>query len=478
MKKRSILIILLLSCFFYLPLQMHAEAETLGDLYDELEDLKAQKEAQENEKEMYKELIKFENGVFAMTEDALCASLGTLTKLLEKHYGCPAILLIDEYDVPLDKAFHAGFYDEMVSLIKDLLSIALKSNSALQFAVLTGCLRISKESIFTGLNNLKVFSVTDVQFDEYFGFTDDEVKEMLDYYGFIDKFAEVKEWYDGYQFGNVSVYCPWDVIMYGHDLRVNPNARPKAYWINTSSNSIVKRFIHKATKRTQNEIEKLIAGEAVWKKIHQDLTYNELDKSIDHVWSVLFVTGYLTQIQRNYDEDKYLLAIPNKEIRQIFVQQIKEWFSEIAVQDMSSIHTFANAFQVGDVETIEEMFTSYLKKTISIRDTSVAKPKKENFYHGILLGLFAPMGDWLVSSNAESGEGYSDILIEIPDDEIGIVIEVKYGDRDKLEDACQEALKQIEDKNYVERLEDNGMETIFKYGIGCFNKKCKVILGK
>ena len=240
----------------------------------------------------------------------------------------------------------------------------------------------------------------------------------------------------------------------------------------------MKRFIHKATKRTQNEIEKLIAGEAVWKKVHQDLTYNELDQSIDHVWSVLFVTGYLTQVEHNYDEDKYLLAIPNKEIRQIFVEQIKEWFSEITVQDMSSIHAFANAFKIGDVETIEEMFTSYLKKTISIRDTNVAKPKKENFYHGILLGLFAPMGDWIVSSNAESGEGYSDILIEIPDDEIGIVIEVKYGERDKLEDACQEALEQIEDRNYAEKLEDHGMETILKYGIGCYQKKCKVVLGK
>lgn len=428
------------------------------------------------EKAMYKELLKFENGVFAMTEDALCGSLCTLTKLLEKHYGSAVVLLVDEYDVPLDKAFHAGFYNEMVTLIRDLLSIALKSNPSLQFAVLTGCLRISKESIFTGLNNLKVFSITDVQFDEYFGFTDKEVKEMLEYYGYLDHFHEVKEWYDGYKFGNVSVYCPWDVIMYGYELRTNPDAEPQAYWINTSSNSIVKRFIHKATKRTQNEIEKLIAGEGVWKSVHQDLTYNELDKSIDHLWSVLFTTGYLTQSERN--GKNYLLTIPNKEVQQIFIEQVKEWFSEITVQDMSSIYAFANAFKIGDVETIEEMFTSYLKKTISIRDTSVAKSKKENFYHGILLGLFAPMGDWIVSSNAESGEGYSDILIEIPDDEIGIVIEVKYGDKGQLEDACQEALKQIEEKNYVERLEDNGMETIFKYGIGCYQKKCKVILGE
>ncbi len=426
------------------------------------------------EKEEYKALLKREHGELAMSADTLKASLQTLTKLLEKHYGCQVILLIDEYDVPLDKSFHAGYYNEMIDLIRNMLSKVLKSNTSLKFSVLTGCLRISKESIFTGLNNLKVFSIMDVQFDEYFGFTDDEVKEMLEYYDLLDKFDMVKEWYDGYRFGNVSVYCPWDVIMYGYDLRTDSDMKPKAYWINTSSNSIVKRFIYRASKSTQKEIEKLIAGEAIWKEIHQDLTYNELDKTIDHLWSVLFMTGYLTQMEKK-DDGKYLISIPNKEIRQIFIRQVKEWFSEITVVDMSSIHMFANAFKTGDVETIENMFHAYLKKAISIRDTSVAKPKKENFYHGILLGLFAPMGDWLISSNAESGDGYSDILIET-EDETGIIIEVKYGEKGKLDEACMEALQQIEDRKYVEKLEDDGMEKILKYGIGCYKKRCKVIL--
>ena len=429
------------------------------------------------QKDMYRALIQMKDGMFQMSDTVLETSLHTLTLLLEKHYGCPVILLIDEYDVPLDKAFHAGFYDEMVSLIRNLLSTALKSNQALKFAVLTGCLRISKESIFTGLNNLQVYSIMDKQFEEHFGFTDDEVKKMLDYYGLSDKFVITKEWYDGYQFGNLSVYCPWDVIKYAHDLRADSNAKPKAYWINTSSNSIVKRFVHRATKQTQKEIEKLIAGEGVWKEVRQNITYNELDKTIDHLWSVLFMTGYLTQIEQK-DDDKYLLVIPNKEVRQIFVQQVKEWFSEITVQDMSSIHAFANAFKTGDAETIEQMFTSYLKKTISIRDSSVPTAKKENFYHGILLGLFAPMEDWIVSSNVETGDGYSDIVVEIEDDEIGIIIEVKYGDKGALDTACVNALEQIEDRNYVEILEDHGMQTIFKYGIGCYHKRCKVVMGK
>ena len=258
--------------------------------------------------------------------------------------------------------------------------------------------------------------------------------------------------------------------MYAYDLRTNPNARPKAYWINTSSNSIVKRFVHRATKQTQKELEKLIAGEGVWKEVRQNITYDELDKTIDHLWSVLFMTGYLTQAEQK-DDDKYLLVIPNKEVRKIFVQQVKEWFSEITVQDMSSIHAF-------DVETIEQMFTFYLKKTISIRDNSVPTAKKENFYHGILLGLFAPMADWVVSSNVEAGDGYSDILIEIEDDDIGIIIEVKYGDKGALDTACAEALEQIESRNYVEKLLDDEMETIFKYGIGCYHKRCKVVMGE
>jgi len=429
---------------------------------------------EEMHKNLYRGLIEVENGLFTMSNEVLKTSIHTLTMLLELHYKCPVILLIDEYDVPLDKAFQGGFYDKMLSLIRSMLSIVLKTNKSLEFAVLTGCLRIAKESIFTGLNNFKTFSLTDVRFDEYFGFTDEEVKQMLVYYDLLDKFAEIKEWYDGYTFGSVSVYCPWDVINYCEDLLEDANTKPKTYWMNTSGNTIVKRFIHKANRNTQKEIENLIAGESVWKTIKQELTYNELDSTIENLWSVLYLTGYLTSVDKK-DDKTLLLAIPNREIREIFVQQIQEWFSELTMQDMSSIHAFAYAFKTGDVETIENMFNTYLKKTISIRDNSVAKAKKENFYHGILLGLFAPMGDWLISSNAESGEGYSDILIET-EDEIGIVIEVKYGDRGKLDDACKNAMAQIEKKNYVQKLEDAGMEKILKYGVGCYQKKCKVIL--
>ena len=340
---------------------------------------------------------------------------------------------------------------------------------------MTGCLRVSKESIFTGLNNPKILSITTVRFDEYFGFTDKEVKKLLSDYDLDQYYDTVKQWYDGYRFGEMDVYCPWDVISYCDELREDLDAEPQAYWAHTSDNSIVKRFIQKATKQTKNEIEQLIAGESIIKEVHQELTYNELDKSIDNLWSVLFTTGYLTQYKKITGK-KYELVIPNLEIRQIFITQVQEWFRDIVRQNSPVLKAFCEAFLKRDEKAIEEQFNDYLMKTISIRDTSVQKAKKENFYHGILLGLLSYREDWVVISNAEAGEGYSDILIEMEEKKIGIVIEVKYAENDTLDTACQEALMQIEEKRYAERLLKDEMTTIIKYGIACCKKHCKVMM--
>ena len=410
---------------------------------------------------------------YKQSEELLKGSLLTLSQLLQKHNGQKVILLIDEYDVPLDKAEQYGYYEEMVLLLRSFLGQALKTNESLYFAVLTGCLRIAKESIFTGLNNFNVFSIMDVWFDEYFGFSDEEVKKMLEYYGLEEKYSQIREWYDGYRFGNTDVYCPWDVINYVNLLRKEPEALPRAYWINTSGNNIIRRFLQMSTAKTRREVESLIAGETVRKKVNQELTYRELYGTIDHVWSVLFTTGYLTSRGRS-GEEEYLLAIPNQEIRKIFQEQVMEWFQENARKDRLGLKEFCSAFARGDGETVEKQFTTYLKKTISIRDTSVRKGKKENFYHGILLGLLSSREDWDVDSNGEAGEGYSDIQVEIEEESIGIVIEVKYVEGPGLETGCREALEQIERKQYDMRLREDGMNTIFKYGIACQRKSCKV----
>lgn len=424
--------------------------------------------------ESYKALLRVgETGDFLMSDTAMEKALLRLSSLLCKHYGKQVILLIDEYDVPLDKAFQYGYYDEMVSLIRNMFGNALKTNPNLYFAVLTGCLRISKESIFTGLNNLKVLTLTDVRFDEYFGFTDSEVKDMLEYYGLSEHYGEVKEWYDGYRFGNVEVYCPWDVINYCDLLKADPNALPQDYWSNTSGNAMVRRFIDKADTRTRDEIERLIAGDEIVKEIHQELTYNELDSSIENLWSVLFTTGYLTQ--RGQEEKKYRLAIPNNEIRELFISQIREWFRDVSRKDGETLNQFCEAFPEQNPEKIEEIFSDYLWNTISIRDT--ASSKKENFYHGILLGLLGYKSNWLVKSNAESGLGYSDILVEVPKNRTGIVIELKYAEDGNMDDACEKALQQIEDRDYAAKLKDDGMRNIIKYGIACYKKNCKVMLG-
>ena len=424
--------------------------------------------------ESYKALLRVgETGDFLMSDTAMEKALLRLSSLLCKHYGKQVILLIDEYDVPLDKAFQYGYYDEMVSLIRNMFGNALKTNPNLYFAVLTGCLRISKESIFTGLNNLKVLTLTDVRFDEYFGFTDSEVKDMLEYYGLSEHYGEVKEWYDGYRFGNVEVYCPWDVINYCDLLKANPNALPQDYWSNTSGNAMVRRFIDKADTRTRDEIERLIAGDEIVKEIHQELTYNELDSSIENLWSVLFTTGYLTQ--RGQEGKKYRLAIPNNEIRELFISQIREWFRDVSRKDGETLNQFCEAFPDLNPKKIEEIFSDYLWNTISIRDT--ASSKKENFYHGILLGLLGYKSNWLVKSNAESGFGYSDILVEVPKNRTGIVIELKYAEDGNMDAACEKALQQIEDRDYAAKLKDDGMRNIIKYGIACYKKNCKVMLG-
>ena len=402
-------------------------------------------------------------------------SIRKLSQLLYKHHGKKAVIIIDEYDVPLDKAYQNGYYREMVSLIRGLFGQALKTNDYLQFAFLTGCLRVSKESIFTGLNNFKVLSIMDSRFDEQFGFTDDEVKNLLTSYGLSSHFPETKEWYDGYHFGNADVYCPWDVINYVDELNYDQTVEPQDYWSNSSGNAIVRRLIDKADVQTKDEIERLIAGECIEKEISQELTYDELDKNIGNLWSVLFTTGYLTKQGRTAD-GKIRLAIPNKEIKNLFIKKIREWFRDTSANDGKRLEEFCNAFLEKNTEKIEQLFGEYLWNTISIRDTAVAKEKKENFYHGILLGLLGYKANWLIKSNAESGTGYRDILVEVPNNRTGIVIELKYAGNGDLDAACAEALKQMEEKSYVDKLKQDGMRNFIKYGIACFKKDCRVVI--
>ena len=410
-----------------------------------------------------------------MKEGTLCSSLKVLSELLEKHHGSKVILLIDEYDVPLAKAFEREYYDQMVLFIRNMFEYALKTNESLKFAVLTGCMRISKESIFTGLNNLKVLSVAEVQFDEAFGFTDKEVRELLEYYELSDHYNEIREWYDGYQFGNAEVYCPWDVINYCDALRVEPDAQPKNYWSNTSSNEAVRRFIQESDKASvRREIENLVAGEVIKKEIHQELTYKDMYASIDNLWSVLFTTGYLTQ-KGKPEDNRFPLAIPNMEIRNIFTTQIMDFFKENAPKNRAALSEFCEALKNGDAENVEKQLTEYLRRTISIRDTFVKKQMKENFFHGILLGILSFGDTWSVSSNREAGDGYSDILVETDDGETGIILELKYADDGNLDTACKKALEQINRNRYEEILLDEGVPHILKYGIAFYKKRCRVM---
>ena len=413
-----------------------------------------------------------------MTNDSLVYSIRELTELLEKHYGSKVIVLIDEYDVPLAKANENGYYDEMVLLIRNLFENALKTNSSLKFAVLTGCLRIAKESIFTGLNNFKVYSITDKSFDETFGFTDAEVKELLRYYGQEKYYETVKEWYDGYRFGNVDVYCPWDVINFCSDHLADPGLEPKNYWANTSGNSVISHFIDsvgKPQKLTRMELEQLVNGGIVQKEINSELTYKELYSSIDNLWSTLFMTGYLTQ-RGEPSGNRYNLVIPNREIRNIITNHILKMFKENVKDDGKTVSDLCDALLNQNPEKVELIFTEYMKKTISIRDTFAQKPTKENFYHGLLLGILGFKENWSVMSNRESGDGFGDILIRIEDEDVGIVIEVKYADDGNLQGECEKALQQIIDIRYTEALEQEGIHTIIKYGITCYRKKCKVLM--
>lgn len=429
-----------------------------------------------SEIQQYRAIIQMnEQGVFTMDDACLKDSLQTLSHLLYKHYGQRTILLIDEYDVPLDKAYQSGYYDDMVELIRGLFGQALKTNDSLYLAVLTGCLRISKESIFTGLNNFRVHTVKDVQYNEYFGFTDTEIRKIISDYGWLQAYDAIKEWYDGYRFGSLDIYCPWDVVNYCYTLKLTPSAKPQNYWVNTSSNGIIRKFAGMAKNSDRKEIELLMDGGCIKKKIRQELTYRDLDSNIDNLWSLLFTTGYLTQCGEENEEGLTGLVIPNKEIHWIFAEQIRDWFQDETKKDSQKLESFCEAFEKNDTAAIEEGFNAYLKKAISIRDTNSKKSMKENIYHGILLGLFANMDEWDVRSNAESGEGYSDITIENEEKEIGIVIELKYAEHAAFESACHAAAQQIRDRNYGQSLIDDGISTIYRYAIACYKKRCKVL---
>ena len=430
-----------------------------------------------DEKEAYAQLTEVgssQGGIYTMTEKIAESSLQTLSILLSRHYGQKVILLIDEYDVPLDKAFQGGYYDEMVNLIRNLLGNALKTNDSLYFAVLTGCLRISKESIFTGLNNPKVHTISDLRYDEYFGFTNADVDEILKFYGLSSYKDVLRDWYDGYRFGDTDIYCPWDVINYCDELLADPCAEPENYWANTSGNDLIRRLLKKANQSTRNEVEQLINGGTITKAIRQELTYREVEDSIDNIWSVLYSTGYLTCCRR-LPGKKMELALPNREVRELFIDLVKDWFEETTQADSARINRFCAAFPAGDSAMIQDMLHDYLWESISVRDTAVRRNMKENFYHGMLLGLLRSQGSWLVKSNAETGEGYSDISIQTPD-RSGIVIELKYADDGNLEAACSEALKQIEEKKYAEGLRRRGTKKIIKYGIAFCEKECLVAM--
>ena len=433
------------------------------------------------EREQYKGLTIIEDGSFVFSKDKLISSLQLLSQLLYKHYGQKAVILIDEYDVPLDKAFQNGYYKEMVSIIRGLFGQALKTNEFLQFAVLTGCLRVSKESIFTGLNNFEINSIVDIDHDEQFGFTDDEVMKLLSDYDRSERYHDAKEWYDGYHFGNADIYCPWDVINFAKKLVSDPSARPSAFWINSSGNDMVKRFVDKADQTTRDEIEKLVAGGFVEKQLRLDLTYDEIDSTIDNLWSVLFTTGYLTKIGEVKVPDSesyaYKLVIPNKEVREVFILRIQEWFKAVVAKDDDTMKLLSRAILDKDEKQIARQLNIVMSRMISILDTKAPDAMKENFYHGLLLGLLRGSNpDWLIKSNRESGDGFSDILIMPEDPDAGIVIEVKYAKEMKeLDAACEAAITQIKDKRYDEALRDEDRCDILAYGIAFCRKRCRVV---
>lgn len=431
-----------------------------------------------NEKERYKTLIRLDNGRYSMDVNILASALRLLSELLYKHYGKKTIIIIDEYDVPLDKAFQNGYYREMVSLIRAMFGDALKTNDFLQFAVLTGCLRISKESIFTGLNNFKVLSIADTRFDEQFGFTDEEVQTLLESYGLLEHISETKEWYDGYHFGDADVYCPWDVINHVDRLCGEPDAKPQSYWINTSGNGLVKRFIDKANKTTRDEIERLVSGETIEKQVSLELTYDEIDTTIDNLWSVLFTTGYLTQTGMT-ESGAYKLVIPNKEVREVYKLQIQEWFKRTVMSNTEQLKNFWKAFDEGDTKAVENYLNRTLSNSISVFDTKARDEEKESSYHTLLVGLLVGNADWLVKSNVEAGDGFADIIVETEDFDAGIIIELKYSKTfSGMDKACEKVITQIKEKRYDEYLKNDDRHDIMIYGIAFCKKKCKVIAHK
>ena len=429
----------------------------------------------DRDRDKYNALAAFADGRYQMSDDVLYGSLQTLSELLYKHFNQKTVILIDEYDVPLDKAFQHGYYREMVALIRAMFGRALKTNEALAFAVLTGCLRVSKESIFTGLNNFKILSITDSRFDEQFGFTDEEVQRLLADYHLEARFSETKEWYDGYRFGNVDVYCPWDVINHIDRVKDDPNARPEAYWINTSGNDLVKRFVDKANRTTRNEIEQLIAGNAIEKMLRLDLTYDEIDNSIENLWSVLFTTGYLTQAGMTED-GAYRLVIPNREICEVFKLQIQEWFKKSIFSNTEQLTAFWKAFEEGNTDGVEMYLNRIMSNSISVFDIKTGEGKKEISYHNLLVGILTGNADWLVKSNVEAGEGFADIIVETEDPNAGIVVELKYTKNyDEMEQACKAALDQINDRRYQEYLLNDGRKDTTLYGITFCKKRCKAM---
>ena len=432
----------------------------------------------DDDKEMYRELISLNKSQNPVTSVKLRFSVKNLSELLYKHYEQKTIVLIDEYDVPLDKAFQGGYYGEMVSLVRGLLGETLKTNDFLLFAVLTGCLRVSKESIFTGLNNFKILSITDVRFDEQFGFTETEVKKLLNAYHLESHLPEVKEWYDGYHFGDADIYCPWDVINHVEMLCEDSKAEPKCYWINSSGNSLVKRFISKANKTTRDEIERLIAGEPIEKFIRLELTYDEIDNSIDNIWSVLFTTGYLTQVGMT-EQGAYKLVIPNKEVREVYKLQIQEWFDKKVCDNAEQLTTFWYSVEEGNTEAVEQYLNRTLSNSISVFDTKAPEKEKESSYHTLLGGLLTGNTDWVVRSNVEVGEGFADIIVEPEDPDAGIILELKYSkEATGLEKACKKAIQQIKDRKYSEYLKNDGRHNIMLYGIAFYKKRCKAIVEK
>lgn len=432
----------------------------------------------DNEKQRYCALVKMQDGKYAMDEDTLESALQTLSELLYRHYGQKVVILVDEYDVPLDKAYQNGYYKEMVSMIRSLFGEALKTNEFLQFAVLTGCLRVSRESIFTGLNNFKIFSITDARFDEQFGFTEDEVGKMLKDYHLEEHMAEMNEWYDGYHFGDADIYCPWDVINRVDDLCDTPEAKPKCYWINSSGNALVKRFVSIANRTTQDEIEHLIAGEPIEKSVRLDLTYDEIDKSIDNIWSVLFTTGYLTQSDMT-EQGAYKLVIPNKEVRTVYISQIQEWFKQKIVDNTEQMAHFWKAIEDGNAKIIEQYLNQTLSNTISVFHTKAPEMEKENSYHTFLAGMLTGNTDWVVKSNVEAGEGFADIIIKPQNPNDGIIFELMYSkEASGLDKACERAIKQIRERRYLEYLKNDGRHNMIFYGIAFYKKRCKVVVEK